>query len=46
LQTLVAETIHPLPPLLAARTGLRHLRGLALTTEGAVLLVDVRSLLD
>lgn len=45
LVTLPSESIHPLPALLAARTSLRHLRGLAMTGEGAVLLVDIQALL-
>lgn len=45
LQALPATAIHPLPPLLAARTGIAGLRALALMETGAVLLVDIRSLL-
>lgn len=37
---LRVDAIYPLPPLIAARTTLRGLRGLALGAEGVTLLVD------
>ncbi|MBF0214824.1 MAG: hypothetical protein HQM00_14895 [Magnetococcales bacterium] len=41
LHALPVETIHPLPPLLAARTTIPGLRALALTPEeGLILLID------
>ena len=45
MQAMAASAIHPLPPLLAARTRLRGLRALALEAEGMTLLVDILSLL-
>lgn len=46
MQAMAASAIHPLPPLLAARTRVRGLRALALEAEGMTLLVDILSLLD
>jgi hypothetical protein len=46
MQAMATSAIHPLPPLLAARTRIRGLRALALEAEGATLLVDILSLLD
>jgi hypothetical protein len=46
MQAMAASAIHPLPPLLAARTRIRGLRALALEAEGMTLLVDILSLLD
>lgn len=46
MQTMAASAIHPLPPLLAARTRIHGLRALALEAEGMTLLVDILSLLD
>lgn len=45
MQAMAASAIHPLPPLLAARTRLRGLCALALEAEGMTLLVDILSLL-
>ena len=42
LLELRIDAIYPLPPLIAARTTLRGLRGLALGAEGVTLLVDFR----
>lgn len=46
MQAMAASAIHPLPPLLAARTRIHGLRALALEAEGMTLLVDILSLLD
>jgi hypothetical protein len=47
LVSMPASAIHPLPPLLAARTGLRGLRAIALQTNtgdtAVVLLFDARA---
>jgi len=45
LHSVAATAIHPLPPLVAARTQLRGLRALALERQRLTLLVDLRSLL-
>lgn len=45
LRPLPCTAIHPLPPLLAARTALPALRGLYLDGEGVVLLLDAATLL-
>jgi len=42
---LAVETIHPLPPLLAARTQLRGLRALAVAEGRVTLLFDLAALL-
>lgn len=43
LEALPIESIHPLPPLLAARTTIPGLRALILDAQGITLLVDVAS---
>lgn len=42
LRRLEINTIHPLPSLIAARTSLAGIRGLALGPEGLTVLVDFR----
>jgi len=43
LLELKINAIHPLPPLIAARTTLTGLRGLATGTEGVMMLVDFQA---
>ena len=42
LLSVAASNVHPLPPLLAARTGLHGLRALAVTDGGILPLVELR----
>lgn len=43
LLKLRVDAIHPLPPLIAARSSLAGIRGLALGAEGVTMLVDFRT---
>lgn len=44
LTALAPAALHPLPPLVAARTTLRALVGLALDADGPILLLDLGAL--
>ena len=44
LRALPIDQLHPLPELVARRIGIAGVRALALETDGALLLVDLRAL--